>query len=111
MSTTDSLMPLDVDGAPPRPNRKRFAGERLGAWIFAASFSVGIWGLALKVLAPTHPTPTATTPHYAVLAPSGAADGHAVVVWGSDPEDAATPYPATDGLPIASSNEQTQHRD
>ena len=105
MSTTDSLMPSDMPRAPERPKRSRFAGERLGAWLFAASFSIGIWGLALKILSPAHPTPAAAAvTHYAVLAPSGAADGRATVLWGSDVVDTATGYPATDGVPVTALN-------
>jgi hypothetical protein len=93
------MIPSELPKSPDQPKRSRFAGERLGAWLFAASFSVGIWGLALKVLSPSHPAPAAVSaPHYALLAPSDAADGHATVVWGT--EAAPSGYPAMDGAPV-----------
>ena len=100
MSTSETLLQNAAPIGPGRPWRKRFAGERLGAWLVAASFSIGIWGLALKILSPTHPaTVAASDRHLAVLAPSGAADGRAVVVWQSDPAASTTSYLMTDVVP------------
>jgi hypothetical protein len=105
MSTIDTLMPDGARQTPKTPKRSRFAGERLGAWLFAASFSIGIWGLALKILSPGHPTPAPTSAsHHVLLAPSGAADGHATVVWGSDAADSTPGYPITDGVPLTALN-------
>ena len=100
MSTSETLMVSNLPEAPDRPKRSRFAGERLGAWLFAASFSVGMWGLALKVLSTSHPVTRAASSNarYAVLAPSDAADGHAVVVW-AYPSEPLYGDPFADGVP------------
>jgi hypothetical protein len=103
MSTTDAMIPSEMQRSPERPKPSRFAGERLGTWLFAASFSIGIWGLALKILSPAHPTLIATptpTSHYALLAPSDAADGRATVVWEEGAIDASTGYPVIGGVPV-----------
>ena len=101
MSASDSVVPgISPDHRSPN-GRSRFAGERAGAWLFAASFSVGIWGLALKVLEPGHPAPPRPqVQHYALLAPSGAPDGRATVVWATDALDSADGYPVIGGAPV-----------
>lgn len=100
MSTTHSVAPVGVPEAPDRPKRSRFAGERLGAWVFAASFSIGIWGLALKVLEPAHTAANTAAPRYlAELAPSAAADGHATVIWAPISTQAANTSPTPDVAP------------
>ncbi len=103
MSASDSVVSVDPSGPPAPVKRKRFAGERAGAWLFAASFSVGIWGLALKVLGPSHPHPRpapAPVTRYAILAPSGADDGRATVVWATGAVGAADGYPVIGGVPV-----------
>ena len=100
MSTSETLLPSAAPRGPGRSWRKRFAGERLGAWLFAASFSIGIWGLALKILTPTHPTTvTASDQTLATLAPSDADDGRATVVWLPDAAS-TTSYRMTDVVPV-----------
>jgi hypothetical protein len=100
MTTSESLSP--GGGAPNAPSGKgrRFAKERLGAWVFAASFSIGVWGLALKVMSPSHVEPVATTvPRRAMLTPSNASDGRAAIVWENE-VDSPVAYPVTGAVPI-----------
>jgi hypothetical protein len=102
MSTSETLLPSATPSGPGRSWRKRFAGERLGAWLFAASFSIGIWGLALKILTPTHPTTVAASDRtLATLAPSDAADGRATIVWLPNAAASGASYRMTDVVPVA----------
>jgi hypothetical protein len=114
MSTSETLSPSIMPPASDRPKRSRFAGERLGAWLFAASFSIGMWGLALKILAPGHAVVPPAPQRHAVLAPSDAADGRATVVWESYADAFSAGYPVTDGVPViplAASDDPGQPRD
>ena len=101
MSASDSVVSGNLSGPPVPGKRGRFAGERAGAWLFAASFSVGIWGLALKVLGPPHPhVQPITAPRYAILTPSGAEDGHATVLWATETVGGVGGYPVIGGAPV-----------
>ena len=101
MSASENIVPDSPAGPPTPVKRGRFAGERAGAWLFAASFSVGIWGLALKVLAPSHPhVPAPPVLEYAVLVPSNAEDGRAAVVWATGAVAEAQGYPVIGGVPV-----------
>ena len=103
MSVLESLSPGDVPSQTPGPKRRRFAGERLGAWVFAASFSIGIWGLALKIVSPSHVEPAATSAtRRAVIIPSSAGDGKATVVWADNAFDSSSTYPLSGDVPIIS---------
>lgn len=109
MSALESLSPGDVPSQTPSPKRGRFAGERLGAWIFAASFSIGIWGLALKVVSPSHVEPAATSPtRHALIVPSNTGDGKATVVWAADASYPSSSYPLSDAVPIIPFNATEQ---
>ena len=111
MTVTEEPGALGHDPAPPGPQRRRrFAGERAGAWLFAASFSVGIWGLALKVLTPDHPVTRAPTPSaFAMIAPSGAPDGAAKVYWLTE-DTPAGGYPLAQGAPVIAFDELSGDR-
>lgn len=101
MSASEPVVSNKQPGAPPPVKRSRFAGERAGAWLFAASFSVGIWGLALKVLSPSHPHPgPPPVLEYAMLVPSGADDGRATVVWATGAVGESEGYPVIGGVPV-----------
>ena len=101
MSASDTVLPVKAPGPPTPGKRGRFAGERAGAWLFAASFSIGIWGLALKILSPGHPpAPPPTIPRYALLAPSGKDDGRATVVWATGEIEPGEGYPVVAGVPL-----------
>jgi hypothetical protein len=102
MSTSDTLFPSDAPEAPLRPkNRSRFAGARFGAWLFAASFSVGMWGLALKILSPSRPeTPPASAPLSPRLAPRAVDEGERALLWGPDASNSADGYPVTGSVPV-----------
>lgn len=101
MSASDHIMTDKQPGSPAPVKRKRFAGERAGAWLFAASFSVGMWGLALKVLSPSHPHPgPPPVLEYAMLVPSGSDDGRAAVVWAPGAMGESEGYPDIGGVPV-----------
>ena len=101
MSAPDTA--LSGNPLPPSSDvkRSRFAKERAGTWLFAASFSLGIWGLGLKLLSPSHPMPpTFAILKFAALAPGGSADGRAVVIWTGEETISAVGYPVIGGAPV-----------
>ncbi len=98
----NTLRSSDPGPSAPAKRRARFAGERAGAWLFAASFSVGIWGLALKVMAPSHtdgPPPSAG-PAIAMLAPDPQGNGNAQVYWLVEPSADPSGYPMDGGSEV-----------
>lgn len=101
MSASDIVLPGNSPPSRAPVKRSRFAGARAGAWLFAASFSVGIWGLALKILTPDHPAaPSFALTQYAVLAPSDFSDGRARVIWASEIITSPTGFPVIGGAVV-----------